>query len=98
MTYVTFAKLTDDQQFALKLMHPDWGLEMFRQFEYRLTKRGTLSRKKGDHRPTEQYGRELDRMLRTPIVSSATSAPTPTKDQPVRRTGIQAMHLGSNKD
>jgi len=93
-----FGELTNDQQFAVKLMHPTWSLDELRRFEYRLTKKGDLSRKKGDHRPTEDYAREIDRTLGTPVASSATSGPTVTRDQPIRRTGIHPMHLGSNRD
>lgn len=92
-----FRDLTNDQQFAVKLMHPTWDLEQLRRFEYRLTKKGDLSRKKGDHRPTVDWSREIDRIL-GPIESSASSGPTVTRDQPIRRTGIYPMHLGSNKD
>lgn len=92
----TFKKY--DQQFAVKLMHPTWGLDQLRRFEYRLTKKGDLSRKKGDHRPTEDWSREIDRILGAPIESSASTGPTVTRDQPIRRTGIYPMHLGSNRD
>lgn len=97
-TFKKFRDLTNDQQFAVKLMHPTWDLEQLRRFEYRLTKKGDLSRKKGDHRPTVDWSREIDRILGAPIESSASTGPTVTRDQPIRRTGVYQMHLGSNKD
>lgn len=97
-TFKRFRDLTNDQQFAVKLMHPTWDLEQLRRFEYRLTKKGDLSRKKGDHRPTADWSSEIDRILGSPVESSASTGPTVTRDQPIRRTGIYPMHLGSNKD
>lgn len=97
-TFRKFGELTNDQQYAVKLMHPTWDLAQLRRFEYRVTKKGDLSRKKGDHRVTEEWGREIDRILGTPAMGSSTTGPTATRDQPIRRTGIYPMHLGSNKD
>jgi hypothetical protein len=97
-TFKKFHELTNDQQSAVKAMHPAWGLEQLRRFEYRLTKKGDLSRKRGDHRPTEDWSREIDRILGAPIESSASTGPTATRDQPIRRTGVSPMHLGSNAD
>lgn len=96
-----FGDLTDDQQLAVERMYPSWGPDKLRRFEYRVTKKGDLSRKKGDHRPTEEWSREIDRMLNLNVLmtpTSANSGPTATRDQPVRRTGAHQMHLGSNKD
>lgn len=92
-TFKKFGELTNDQQFAVKLMHPSWSLEQLRRFEYRITKKGALSRKKGDHRLTVDWSREIDRILGAPVESSANTGPTATRDQPIRRTGVYAMHL-----
>lgn len=97
-TFKKFGDLTDDQQLAVERMYPSWGPDELRRFEYRITKKGDLSRKKGDHRPTEEWSREIDRILGMPVESSASTGPTATRDQPIRRTGIHPMHLGSNRD
>lgn len=97
VVFKKFGELTDDQQSAVKAMRPTWDLDQLRRFEYRITKKGDLSRKKGDHRPTEDWSREIDRILGIPSETSATTGPTVTRDQPIRRTGIYPMHLGSGK-
>lgn len=97
-TFRKFGDLTNDQQFAVTLMHPSWDLDQLRRFEYRITKKGDLSRKKGDHRPTADWSSEIDRIFGMPWESSANTGPTATHDQPIRRTGIHPMHLGSNRD
>ena len=98
MTFVPFTKLTAEQAAQAKQLRPHWNESQLHRFAFWITQSGRVSRKPGHHQLTKEAGLEVDKILGSPVHTSANTGPTSTKDQPRRYTGTMPMHLGYNKD
>lgn len=70
MAYARWEELTVNQKRVVHSLRRHWSPGDFKLFQYKLRKDGDASRRKGDHKPTPEYGAALDKMIRGEDVRS----------------------------